>query len=269
MSYTDIESSIESGSPVELYQFSVADGTNYYLCTGSDAISYSGQSYTPTSISRDAIPLNAQARTEILKITLPGSHDLPQLYANLVPAFKTTMTISRLHRADPTNTVVLLFSGVIRIVAFSEKDGTAEIGVMPVSGKFTRNMPRFAYQSLCGNILFDRWCKVDPTAFNVVGTVTSMTSAVEFVVSGLGSKPDQWSNSGYVSYNGDYRLITDQTGDTVTIITPFTVDIMSQSVTVYAGCDHSQNACNLKFSNGINFRGFPSVPTKNPFTSGV
>lgn len=269
MAYDDVESSIESGSPVELYQFAVATGTTYYFCSGSDTITFSGHDYTPIAIVREAIPIDSKARMEMLKVSIPGTHALAQLYANLVPAFPTKASIFRLHRTDSSNTVINLYSGVVRAVSFDEKEGKADIGIMPVSGRFSRNLPRYTYQSLCGNILYDRWCKVDKTAFNVVGVVGPMTSAVQFTVAGLSAEPDQWSNSGYVIYNGDYRLITDQTGGVVTIITPFTVDINTQTVTVYAGCDHSQTACNLKFSNGTNYRGFPQVPRRNPFTSGV
>ena len=269
MSYTAIESSIESGSPVELYKFVVAGGSTYYFATGSDTISYGGQSYVPTVVTRDTISNDSKSRMEVLKVTVPGSHALAQLYANLVPAFMTTVNIYRMHRTDTSNTVVNLFSGVVRMVSFTEKDGTADIGVMPVSGRFSRNAPRYTFQSLCGNILYDRWCKVDKTLFNVVGAVSSMTSAVQFTVAGLSAQPDQWSNSGYVIYGGDYRLIINQTGGVITIITPFSVNINGLTVTVYAGCDHSQTSCNMKFNNGVNFRGFSSVPTRNPFSSGV
>lgn len=269
MSYTGIESSIEQGSPVELYQFAVANGTTYYFCTGSDTITYGGHTYTPTPITRDNIPIDSKSRMEVLKVTIPGSHALAQLYANLVPAFLTKATILRLHRTDTSNTVITLFSGVVRMVSFTEKEGTADIGIMPVTARFGRNLPRYTFQSLCGNIFGDRWCTINLASYTVTGAVSSMVSAVQFTVAGLSSQPDQWSNSGYVTYGGDYRLITDQTGGVITIITPFSVNINGLTVSVVAGCDHSQTACNRKFSNGVNYRGFPNVPTKNPFSAGI
>lgn len=267
--YASQEASIESGSPVELYMFAVANGTTYYFCSGSDTITYNSNTYVPNAIKRGAIPLSAKSRTEVVEVTIPANHALAQLYANIVPAFPTTVTIYRFHRTDAVANAILLFTGVIRIVSFTEKSGEATIGIMPYTGQFKRNIPRYTYQSLCGNILYDRWCKVDPSSFNVSGTVSAVTSAVEFTVSGLSAKGDGWSIGGYVSYGGDYRLITGQVGGVVTIIVPFTVDITGVSLTVFAGCDHSQTTCNLKFGAGANYRGFPFISPRNPFSSGL
>jgi uncharacterized phage protein (TIGR02218 family) len=269
-SYLAQEASIESGSPVELYEFAIANGTTYYMCSGSDVgIVFNGQTYLPVAINRAPIPLSAKSRTEIVQVTLPANHALAALYANIVPAFPTKVTIYRYHRTDSISNAIALFTGVIRIVSFSESKGTASIGIMPYTGQFKRNIPRYTYQSLCGNILYDRWCTINPADFTVSGVVSAVTSAVEFTVAGLDAQPDQWSTSGYVSYGGDYRLITNQTGAVITIIAPFTVDVTGVTVSVFAGCDHGISTCNTKFSNGVNFRGFVDVPVRNPFSSGL
>jgi hypothetical protein len=55
---------------------------------------------------------------------------------------------------------------------------------------------------------------------------------------------------------------------------PFTVDMESENVIVYAGCDHSHATCISKFGtsgseNGDNYRGCSFVPTKNIFETGI
>ena len=51
---------------------------------------------------------------------------------------------------------------------------------------------------------------------------------------------------------------------------------MGSTVVVLAGCDHSVTTCDTKFntpedtqSNVINYGGFPFVPGKNPFETGL
>jgi hypothetical protein len=36
-----------------------------------------------------------------------------------------------------------------------------------------------------------------------------------------------------------------------------------------AGCDHSVSTCAARFGNLANYGGFPFIPTKNPFSTGV
>jgi hypothetical protein len=60
-----------------------------------------------------------------------------------------------------------------------------------------------------------------------------------------------------------------QAGDVLTLILPFSVDMVGKVVTVYAGCDRSIAMCVAKFDNLNNFRGCPYVPTKNIFLTGL
>lgn len=41
------------------------------------------------------------------------------------------------------------------------------------------------------------------------------------------------------------------------------------SVTLTAGCDHSMSTCHSRFGNLANYGGFPFIPSKNPFSTGV
>ena len=40
-------------------------------------------------------------------------------------------------------------------------------------------------------------------------------------------------------------------------------------VELVAGCDHSMPTCAARFDNLANYGGFPFIPTKNPFSTGV
>ena len=45
--------------------------------------------------------------------------------------------------------------------------------------------------------------------------------------------------------------------------------VVGQDVDVFAGCDHTVDTCDQKFDNVINYGGWPYVPSKNPFESGI
>ena len=64
-------------------------------------------------------------------------------------------------------------------------------------------------------------------------------------------------------------LVLEQDGDDLTLVLPFHEDVLSEDVSVYAGCDHTIATCLAKFANDINFGGCPYVPTKNIFITGV
>lgn len=62
------------------------------------------------------------------------------------------------------------------------------------------------------------------------------------------------------------RMIMSQSGLNFVISSEFTTNVaVSDPVTIRQGCDHSFTTCKAKFNNGINFSGFPHVPSTNPF----
>jgi hypothetical protein len=45
--------------------------------------------------------------------------------------------------------------------------------------------------------------------------------------------------------------------------------LVGDNVTLTAGCDRTRATCVAKFNNLANFMGFPYIPTKNPYSSGL
>lgn len=69
---------------------------------------------------------------------------------------------------------------------------------------------------------------------------------------------------------GIRRSISASNGSTVKLRTPIKRAIpVGTRVSLYAGCSKLPSPCELKFSNYANFGGFPDIPTKNPYESGV
>lgn len=268
MSYAIQENSTEEGSPVELYEFTTG-GTVYYFTTGAEAIVIGGHTYVPTPVSRDTIVVGPESRTEVVQISLPEDHAFVNGYARVVPGNRALLVLKRIHRTDALTEVITVFQGVVRAVSFSDKGGFARVGVMPISGALTRQVPRYVYSSQCNHVLYDSWCTKVANDYKFTGTVTA-NSHQFLTVPGSDANGDGWYNAGFATFNGDYRMIQKNTGTEIKLLLPFNDDLTGLDVDLFAGCDHSVAVCKSdKFENLINFGGFPNVPSKNPFNTGL
>lgn len=268
MTYDAYEKSVESGSPVELYDFAV--GTDYYRYTSSpDTISFGGNTYLPRQITRSApSQSNENSRIE-LEVSLPTEDDVASRFIGIIPGTPMTLEITRYHRND--GNAYILWSGVILGASYSLQGALCTLRGITGEASFSRPIPRFKYQSLCNHVLFDEGCQVAKASFTHTGTCSAVNGNDITVDDLYATFPSaDWAKGGYASFNdSDFRLINAQSGDTVTLFLPFENNPLGQTVKVFAGCDHSLSTCSSKFSNVINFGGFPNVPPVNPFSDGI
>lgn len=128
------------------------------------------------------------------------------------------------------------------------------------------------YQFACDADLGDTRCGIDLTlsTYRGSGTVATVTSPRRFTASGLGSYSSDWFTHGAVTFTSgaadgqrvEVKRHTKQ-GSTVTIELwqPARLPLVSgQTFTVTAGCDKQLATCRARFSNAVNFRGFPHMP---------
>lgn len=268
MSFDTNERSRESSAPLELYEFAIGPERFRYT-TAPGPVTYASNVYTPLAIKREALFFGQDQRGEAIKVTMPASNDLVRRYINGVPGLQCSLRIERAQRPDGTGTRVIQFDGVVKSVAFSLDGIQAELAMLPLSGELNSIIPRFVYSSQCNHVLFDENCQVLSSLHRHVGAVTVATNDT-ITVTGLSTKGSGWATGGFVALpGGDYRLVIDHTGDVARLLLPFPTSPVGQTVEVFAGCDHTLNHCGPKFSNAINFGGYPFVPSKNVFQSGI
>ena len=128
------------------------------------------------------------------------------------------------------------------------------------------------YQAQCDADLGDARCTVDldNAAFKGSGTVAAIVSDTRFTATGLSSFDAGWFERGFLEWdtggNTDAKMevkIHAVSGGTVTIgfwQTPPVAVSVGDTFTIRAGCDKRFTTCKNKFSNTINFRGFPHIP---------
>jgi len=271
MTYNAIETSIESGSPVEIYDFALGNET-FRFTSGEEEVVVETNTYVPLEISRSVMVISQEFESNVMTLTVPAATPLVRKYIEVVPGQRGILTIRRLHRTDNDGEFITIFKGIIRSVSFTMVGLTAEIVVQPLTSALSRSVPRFVYSGVCNHILYDTGCTVSQNSYRFIGEVGLVSGNVYTVTNLSVGRPNGWATGGFVyDANGiDYRLILDHVGDQITLLLPFqsTVGTGSQ-VQVFAGCDHSISTCGSKFNNVTNFGGFPFVPRDNIFQKGI
>jgi uncharacterized phage protein (TIGR02218 family) len=267
MTYQAQESSVESGQPVELYEFTIG-GTTYRYTSSEDEVTFNSQTWFPRAIQRSDPAQANEDRKQELTVTLPSDDEVASKYIGIPPGQLMQLVVIRFHRGDTE--AYVLWSGRITGAAYKDQGARCLLQGLTTESAFSRAIPRFKYSGLCNHILYDGGCKVSKASFKYTGTVSSEVGNVIVVDGLLSSKGAGWALGGYVTTGDtDYRLVIGQNGDELTLSVNFASSVLSSSVDVYAGCAHTITVCDTKFSNKDNFGGFPQVPTKNPFSVGL
>ncbi len=128
------------------------------------------------------------------------------------------------------------------------------------------------YQYACDAALGDARCKVALSApeFNGAGAVTSVLRDRGFNASGLGAFAGGWFDHGVLTWTsgpnaGRQAEVTlhGKSGSAVSLSlleAPVYAIATGHAFTIVAGCDKQHATCFQKFSNIVNFRGFPDIP---------
>lgn len=287
MTYRAQEDSQQSGEVVELYAFTTALGRTL-LTSGNQPISYATELYEPGVVSRSRVTSESQEESkQELQVTLPRDHPIPLRYVSKVPALEDSVAIYRGQVNDsgvttlpdgtitlPASAVITYFRGVIATVSFS--DSEAELHLVGLSDVLDRIVPARTYRNLCNHVLYDSHCQVDPSSFQYSVTVTAFDGR-DVTVTGVpaigGSIDAAFFDGGILlqQTTSDARMVQTLTRhngtSTIEVLLPFEALAVDDVLLLRAGCDHSIDTCRAKFSNARRYGGFPTVPTKNVFTT--
>ena len=131
------------------------------------------------------------------------------------------------------------------------------------------------FQATCDAALGDARCGVilsDP-AYKGSGTVVTVAGDRSFTVSGLSAYADGWFALGMLTWTGGANagrkaeVLTHEVGATDVTVTlleaPVRAIAVGDTFDITAGCDKRFETCKAKFTNALNFRGFPHIPGQN------
>ena len=129
-----------------------------------------------------------------------------------------------------------------------------------------------AYLRSCSAVLGDAKCTVNTgsTTFSATAQIQTMTDQQKIQVTLPNNFTSRWFEGGSLTVNsgagaGITASIKSDEGDDVqrviTLWEPLHGDVQSgDEIAIVAGCDRRARTCAAKFSNTINFQGFPNIP---------
>jgi len=269
--YDILESSVEDSRPIEVYEFALG-ATSFKYTSAEDDITIGSDTFTAEAIKRGPIIQGSDDRDAVLEIMLPATNNFAKKYIDIVPGQLASLSIIRVQRDEATPwTQALIYKGYVQSVKYPMNGQEAVIASRSVESTASRPIPRFTYQGLCNNFLYDSACGVNPDLFKHTGEVTAVSGNV-ITVTGANGQADGYYNSGYVKPAGvqDFRMILNHSGNDLTLLLPFGEALTGTNVDIFAGCDHAiAGHCNTRFSNVGKFAGFAFVPVINPWENGI
>jgi uncharacterized phage protein (TIGR02218 family) len=267
----------------DLYNFSLVGGTQLNYCGGDQDIVWN----TTTWSAGKSVGPYFDRKDNKAKCHWKVGVEVDQLVFDCIPGSATVggepflsfirqggfdgaeMTLYRAFMPTYGNTAagaVIMFVGRV-----AEVDASRSLATFTVNSHLellNQNMPRNLYQSGCVNTLFDASCTLNMASYGVSGTVASGSTQSQLNTTSL-SQASGYFSLGQVTFtsganNGFSRTVqtyTHGSPSTVSLISPFpSAPSPGDTFTIYPGCDKSQATCANKFSNLVNFRGFPAIP---------
>lgn len=266
MTYIADETSVDGGEPIELYEFSSPVLTYRFTSFVEDVI-HDTNTYRGIPISRSSLQGGTQEDTPSLEIRMPFNEQMISDYAYNVSPNYLILTIYRMHKL--TGDVITYWKGSVSSITIEDK--IAKIIIPSILGqKLGFPVPGTYYQGQCNHTLYGSRCSLFAALHKVDTTIVSV-SQTAVVVASVGGAAYQHFKAGEIlrPADGERRLIINQSSTSLILNHPFPSLEAGQSVSIYAGCDHTPTMCRDKFANIINFGGHPFIPSINIFATGM
>lgn len=265
-----LERSTESSQPVEIYDFVLGSSNVGRLTSSEDIFSFGGEDYLPVPIERNSIAIGKDERQRLLQLTLPLTNSVAAQYIGTPPGERMRVTLRRIQRNSAPQTARLLFDGFLQSARFPD-DRNAILGVQSLEAALAQIVPRFTFQGLCNHFLYDNQCGVNQVSFQLSSALVTAVNGNVITVTGAGASGLNFTG-GFVKPIGvqDFRLVTLQSGDDLTLLLPFKQNVLNQTVDAFAGCNRIIDGdCLNVFDNVAEHGGFAFIPNKNPFSTGI
>jgi len=174
--------------------------------------------------------------------------------------------------ADTSQGVLYLGKGKLGEIRSGRSHFSAEL--MGLSKHLEQPVGRL-YLPSCDADLGDTRCGVTLGSYTVTGTVTGVTSKRIFADSGR-AEADGYFDGGRITWtaggNSGLKMEVKTyalSGGALTLQLPMAFTIQAgDTYSLTAGCDKTFATCGSKFSNAVNFQGFPHLPGSNRLVSG-
>lgn len=255
-------------SEVELYAFEGASAT-FRLTPHEFDVEIGGERYERCPLERSALALGAEAAKSALELRLPPDHALVRHLLQATITGEATAVRLRIARHDALSDAWWL-SGTRwmgRVLGVEVADDAARIRCESAQVSLKRIGLRRLYSRACSHVLYSAACGATPIAASATVTQT-IGRSVEFDGGVPAAVAGTLAGGWLETAAGARHMVVGETSYTVELLYPVPL-AAGISVTLTAGCDHSTATCHSRFNNLAHYGGFPFIPTKNPFSTGV
>lgn len=265
-----LKADIDAGTIASLLKISCTNGTVYGFTDHELPITIGGVTYTPAP-GLEYVKYTATSDVQVSNQEVGAAMvDVPE--EDLIGGVFDSADVEAAWCSwkNPSYGQLITFKGKIGEVSWSEVGFIADI--VSFMKQLERNIG-YTYTSSCRHELFGTGgagkigaCGLSAGAFTHTGTISSISiNKWKFVVSV--SQADNYFSNGQVTFTsgnnaGLSATIKKQTGTTIELLLPTAFGLqVGDGVTLIAGCDKTLETCKTKFSNAVNFGGFPHINT--------
>lgn len=270
MTFLLTEQSASSGRPIEAYRFTQllngSPSTTYCYTTSHEDIILGGVTYKAIPLSRSELKVGTQNDDQLeVTIDLPVTTEVVQIYAFNLALPDLVLEVFRFHLGlNPSSDYELIWKGPVN--QFEIVENICTIHSPNIFSKVLQTQyPQTNYQTQCNNILYGPVCKAVESSYTYTSTVEAVDDAYITILDS--HSVDNYLGGGRLTVNrtGESRLMGNNIGPLLQVNFRFSDIEVGDTVTFTAGCDHTYATCISKFSNGLNYGGFPYIPVDNPF----
>lgn len=254
---------------VELYRFSSPGVEFLYTSHEFDVETMGHGDYRSLPIERNALALGAEAAKSALELRLPPDCDLVRhLLDAAITGAGTSVLLQYVVRIEGFafwSHIATRWMG--RVLGIEVSGDAARLHCESVQVSLKRIGLRRLYSRNCSHVLYSAACGALPLAAPAV--VTGSDGRTLYLDGGTPPEVSGALAGGWLATAAGQRyMIVADHGYAIEMLTPVAIEPGSV-VTLVAGCDHSTDVCDARFDNLDNYGGFPFIPGKNPFGTGV
>jgi uncharacterized phage protein (TIGR02218 family) len=245
-------------------------------------ITYDGITYS-SSVGISPSSIMGKSNLDASNLTIDGwlvagnisKNDLQSGYYR-----KAAITILQVNYEDLTQGHLMHFSGHFGTIRTS--DSGFSVDIEGLEEYFEQNIGR-VFQRNCTTEFCSEQCGLLAADYTETGTVVSISSNNKVFTSTLtnvngNTIVDSWYSNGYLTWSTglNERFVTKirnyvLTGNVITLIQPMYYQIqVGDTFSLIAGCSKNFiDDCDARFSNYVNFQGFPFIPTEDEMNQRV
>lgn len=226
------------------------------------------ETYTPYAIGRGQVENKTEMVRASLQLTLALNN--PVALRHLSGVSDTVLTLTMFQQSNSTTTVA--WKGRLAKVKLSGKQV-----IMTFESIFTslkRPGLRARWQRNCRYAVYGPGCNLDKETFKHTDDITAIASdGITYTIGDLSAFEDGYFRGGMIrASNTVIRFISEHAGNVITLGRRFeflesefaTLGSGNVPVDLFPGCAKNLTVCTDRFSNQLNYGGFPWIPTKNP-----